>query len=334
MSIKGIFVEDVMLQLSFSFDQEQLQMIRKALISNLGRYDLKEIMAEDYALATVDEFNDRLLKRFLVKKSLSGISNSSIKQYAFYTRRFLIEIDKKATEITTEEIEYYLISYKARNGISNTSLTNMICGINNFFQFLVDEEIIARNPIAKLPKIKKDTIPEPIFSKKQEESLYLACDNLRDRAILEFFFATGCRVQEVCNVKISDIDLKTNAISIIGKGNKLRTVYTNEKALLHVERYLEEREEVSEYLFVTRIKPVRNLSPDAIQTMMKKVGEKAQVEGVHPHRFRATFCTRLIDRGISLHVVQKLMGHNSIETTMRYYRGTGNLKSEYDKFSA
>ena len=146
--------------------------------------------------------------------------------------------------------------------------------------------------------------------------------------------ATGCRISEICNLKLSDIDFTTYAIRIIGKGNKLRTVYTSEKALLHLQRYLNERKELSEYVFTTNRKPHKQLTPAGIQAMLKNIEKKASVENIHPHRFRATFCTRMIDRGVSLHVVQKLMGHSSIDTTMRYYRGTGNLKNEYDKYVA
>jgi site-specific recombinase XerD len=326
-------IENVLVDLSTTFSTSELQIIRGSLIKNLVDYDVTETQ-QKYALATIDEFNEALLKKFLIKKSLSGIAQGSIEQYMRETKRCLLAIDKRATDITPEDIEFYLMSYKAQRQITNTSMQNMVCYINNFFLFLEDEELIKKSPLKKLPKIKSDTIPEPIFSKKDEEKLFLSCSTLRDRAIIEFLLSTGCRVSEVCNLKLADIDFNTYAIRIIGKGHKLRTVYTNEKALLHLHRYLEERKEPSEYVFTTNRKPNRKLTPAGIEAMMKTVGEKAKVEKVHPHRFRATFCTRMIDRGVSLHVVQKLMGHTSIETTMRYYRGTGNLKNEYDKYVA
>lgn len=333
MNGKTKVIENVLIDLSSSFRTSDLQIIRGALIKNLANYEVSEIQ-EQFALVTNDEFNDILLKKYLIKKRLSGISEGSIEQYMRESRKCLVSIDKRAVDITPEDIEFYLISYKAQRQITNTSMQNMVRYINNFFLFLEDEELIKKSPLKKLPRIKGDTIPEPIFSKQDEEKMFLACQSLRDRAILEFFLSTGCRVSELCNLKLTDIDFLTNAVRILGKGHKIRIVYTNEKALLHLQRYLAERKTQSEHVFTWKYNSCKKLTPSGIKAMMDSISERAHVNNVHPHRFRATFCTRMIDRGVSLHVVQKLMGHSSIDTTMRYYRGTGNLKNEYDKYVA
>ena len=333
MDKKAKLISEIITDLSLNFNTVQLTIIRETLIRALNNYDLDE-HGEETALMTVDSFNDDLLKKYLVNKTISGISEKSIKQYVRETRKCLAVIDKRAVDITPEDLQYYFVTYKARYNIANTSMYNMVNYINNFFRFLVDEDYITKNPMRRVPKIKRDTIPEGIFSKKEEERLYLACKNLRDRALLEFFISTGCRVSEVCNIKITDIDFSTKKIRVIGKGNKLRIVYIDDKALLHLERYLKDRCDTSEFLFVSNRKPYGQLSREGIETMMKRVGKVANVANVHPHRFRATFCTRMIDRGTSLHIVQKLMGHSSIQTTMKYYRGTGNIKSEFEKYTA
>lgn len=333
MSSKSKLIEEVLLDLSNMLTATELNVARQSLLKVFSKYEISEA-AEEYALMAIDEYNDQLLKRYLVKRSLSGIAKGSLEQYIRETKKCLTTIDKRAIDISAEDIEYYLITYRAQKQISNTSLQNMVNYINNFFLFLEDEELIQKSPCKKLPKIKPDTIPEPAFTKKEEERLLLNCSNLRDRAILEFFIATGCRVSEVCSVKIKDIDLSSHAIRIIGKGNKLRTVYADDKALLHLDRYLTSRQIDSEYLFTSLKSPYGPLTPSGIQTIMNNIAATAGILNVHPHRFRATFCTRMIDRGVPLHVVQRLMGHARIDTTMTYYRGTGNLKAEYEKYSA
>lgn len=332
MSTKSNLIEKVLVDLSMEFNTVQLKMISDSLLKALDGYTL-EPASEEYSLATIDNYNDELLKKFFVKKTLSGISEGSIKQYIRQTRILLDSLNKRAVDVTAEDVELFLMSYKIRHNSSNTYVANMKNWLSAFFDYLENEDLIRRNPVKKLPRVVTDTIPEPIFTKTEEEKLFMACNNTRDRAILEFCLATGCRVSEVCNVKISDLDISTNAIRIIGKGHKLRTVFTTERALVYVNKYLGERNHESEYIFTGLKKPHGKLHASGVEALMKNIGKRAGVAGVHPHRFRATFCTRMIDRGVPLHVVQKLMGHSSIETTMRYYRGSGNIKAEYEKYS-
>lgn len=333
MSSKSNFIQKVIVDLSCEFSTQQLQMIRHSMMKALDDYDLFETK-QQYELITIDAYNEELLMRFKVKKTISGIAEGSIEQYMSQAKRCLTALNKRAVDVTAEDLELYLITYKTKRKVTNTTIYNMVNWLSVFFGFLEEEELIRKNPVKKLPRIKADTIAEPIFSKREEEKLYLSCDNLRDRAMLEFFIATGCRVSEVCNLKLEDIDVSTKAIRIVGKGNKLRTVYANEKALTHLERYLSERDYESEYVFTGLRKPYAKMSPSGVESQMKAIGQRAKVKSVHPHRFRATFCTRMIDKGIPLHVVQKLMGHSSVDTTMTYYRGTGNLKQEYEKYAA
>ena len=330
MNTKGNLIEEVLVDLSCSFDSVQLQMIKHSMLKALDGFEVFEIQ-QKYELITIDAYNEELLKRFVVKKSIAGIAKGSIDQYVNQAKRCLEQLGKRAVDITVEDLELYLITYKSKRNVSNTTIYNMVNWLSVFFGFLEDEELIRKKPVKKLPRVKADTIPEPIFSKKEEEKLYLSCKSLRDRALLEFMIATGCRVSEVCNVKINDIDLNTNAVRIVGKGNKLRTVYTNEKALTHLDRYISSKDFQSEYVFNGLKKPHNKLTPSGVESRLTDIGKTAKVTNVHPHRFRATFCTRMIDRGVPLHVVQRLMGHSSVDTTMTYYRGTGNLKAEYDK---
>ena len=172
MNYKTNLMEEVLVELSVSFKESEIQQIRRSLLRAFEHYDVIQA-DENFSLIQVDDFNNQLIKRYMVKKSLSGITKSSIYHYVMETKKCLAVIDKRATDVTSEDIELYLISYKAKNRISNTSLYNMSICINNFFIFLEDEEIIMKNPMKKLPRIKKDTIPEPIFSKRDEERLYL-----------------------------------------------------------------------------------------------------------------------------------------------------------------
>lgn len=326
------FTEAVVTELAYSFNNNELQMIRGAIIKVINGYEIREKNLNE--LVPADDYNNLMMRKFLMKRRLDGIAEKTIDHYKREAINFLAAVNKRAIDVTSEDVEFYLLSYKATHQITNTSYNNLICYIRNFFNYLEDEEIIKRNPFKKIRKLKKDTIPEPAITKSEEEKLYLSCRNLRDRALLEYFFATGCRVSEVCDAKLSDIDFFEKKVQVIGKGSKFRYTFISDKAIIHLKRYLEERPVQSEYVFTMIRKPYGQLAPAGIESIVKDIAKKAGVSNIHPHRIRATFCTRLIDMGMSLHKVKEIMGHDSIETTMLYYRGTNTAvaKNEYEKF--
>lgn len=331
MDYKGKIINELSQSLIIRFAPQDIQYISMELNKILNNYEING-EKQKYDLVTIDDYNNELMKRYIAKKSISGISDGSIKQYVREANKLLITLNKRACDVTTSDVENYLITYKYTHNVTNTTLNNTKRYINNFFLWLADEEIITKNPVDKVTRIKDDTIRDTAINKTEEEKLYSVCTNLRNRALLEFLFATGCRVGEVSNCKISDVDFKNNTIDIIGKGNKPRTVCINDKALYHLKAYLDSRKDNKPYLFVG-LKKSRQMGVCAIQDVVKQLGVKANVSNVHPHRFRATFATRLIDMGMSIHMVQKLMGHSSIETTMLYYRGTYGVSNEYDKLT-
>ena len=329
MDYKGKIIGDLSQELALRFDSKDIQIISMGLNKILDNY---EIVGEKtkYDLITIDDYNNELIKKYIAKKSISGISKGSIQQYVRETNKLLATLNKRACDITSNDIENYLITYKYTHNISNTTLNNTKRYINNFFLYLHSEEIINRNPVEKVTRIKEDTIRDTPITKIEEEKLYDACTNLRDKALLEFLFATGCRVGEVANAKIRDVDFKNNTVTVIGKGNKQRTVCISDKALYHLNIYLNSRHDKNPSLFVG-VHKARTISICGIQSAVKTIGDRANVTNIHPHRFRATLATRLIDKGMGIHQVQNLLGHTSIDTTMIYYRGTYGTSNEYDK---
>lgn len=333
MNSKMKLISDIIIDMDGVIKGVQLNILKDTLVKVLNRYEVTE-NTNQYSLMSVDEFNDLLLKQFKVYLTIKGISEGTIKQYSREIRRFIVCLDKRVVDITAEEIEYYLYSLKIQNKITNTTLRNCKNYISPFFTFLVNKDYIRHNPCDKINQIKSDTIQDKAFSKTDEEKLYLACgDNLRDRAIVEFLFATGCRVSEVVNANISDVDFTNKTVTVIGKGNKERIVCISDKALFHLNRYLCTRTDKNEALFVYDNRLKRRLSNSGIESLLKRLEKISQVDNVHPHRCRATFCTRLIDGGMDLHQISKLLGHSDISTTMIYYRGNYNLSTSYNRIA-
>ncbi len=328
---KNQLMNEVITDMSGVLTQEQLMMLSGTLMKCFSNYDITLNNSSQYALMCIDEFNDMIVKQFLVHISLKGLSEKTIEQYKRHCVNMITTINKRVTDITTNDLEMYLVSYKYTRKISNTTLRNTKNYISVLFDFLEEKDYIKKNPCSKLTRIKEDTILEDAFSKTEEEKLYTSCNNLRDRALLEVLFSTGCRVSEVCGMKIDDVNFDKKTITVIGKGNKKRTVCISDKAIYHLKRYLKIREDNKVYLFVSLRKNYKNLNASGVEAILIRLGKKAGVNNVHPHRMRATFATHLIDSGMDLHQVQKLMGHESIETTLRYYRGTYNVANSYNK---
>ena len=168
--------------------------------------------------------------------------------------------------------------------------------------------------------------------KVEIEKIKNSCGNKKDRAIVEFLLSTGCRVSELVGVDRSDINFQSQECKILGKGNKERIVFLNDVCLLHIKSYLDSRSDDLPALFIG--KGSDRMTTGGIRFMLNNIAENAGVEDVHPHRFRRTVATYLIDRGMSIQDVAVILGHSNINTTMAYvYSNIENVKTAYKKYA-
>jgi site-specific recombinase XerD len=143
--------------------------------------------------------------------------------------------------------------------------------------------------------------------------------------------STGCRISEICALNRNDIDIVNKEILVLGKGNKERTVFIDDVTAMLLQRYLEERKDDSEALFVG--KGTSRLKPGGIRKILNAVATKAGVENTHPHRFRRTLATSLIDHGMPIQEVAAILGHEKLDTTMKYvYLNKTHVKNSYNKY--
>jgi integrase/recombinase XerD len=223
---------------------------------------------------------------------------------------------------------------KSKTNVTPRYLNHIRSILFSFFDWCQNEGYISRNPVKNINRIKY--IPKEIepLSEKDLEICRLAYLELpyRDQVMFEFFYSTGCRCQEVCELKIKDVNFDTKTVRVIGKGNKPRTVFLNEKATLMLQHYLSTRAINSEYLFVTRRKPYTKLSVDAVENVFRALGRKVGFH-IHPHMMRHTMATIALSRGMPLEEVQTILGHSSPETTMIYTKvNNSNIQYHHSKF--
>lgn len=290
----------------------QLEQLGEVLDIVLYDYHIEE---KSHDLAIVDTQRDILLRNFLGSKAIEGCSKATLKHYGETIKRMLDDVNKNVTEITTDDIRHHLALWKVNRGVSNTTLDNMRKAYSSFFKWLTMEQYITNNPMLRINAFKT---PKKQIQPFTERELELMCDktaSLRDRALIEFLYSTGCRVSEVVGMDISDVDfIKGTVIVRNAKGSKERTVYISDKCMYHLENYLNARTDQDIALFLGKR---GRLSKAGIEYIIRNIGELANIDA-HPHKFRHTVATDMIKRGAPVQVVQKYLGHESIDTTMIY----------------
>ncbi len=259
------------------------------------------------------------IKLYISAKRLEGLSDLTLQDYYRELLLFEFYVQKPTVNITTSDIRQYLANDE---NVSASTTGKKLSVIKTFFTWLVDEEILLKNPAARIKQVKLPKRLPKALTALELEALREACETLRERALVEVLYSTGCRLSEVSNMTKGKVDWSTCSLSVIGKGNKERIVYLNPKATYHLERYLEECEEDdnnSEYIFTTIRRPYRQMQNKTIQDLVDKIASRTNIaKNVTPHVFRHTMATLAMENGIELGDLQQLLGHESANTTLRY----------------
>lgn len=204
------------------------------------------------------------------------------------------------------------------NQVSKTTINNVRRILSSFFTWLEDEDHIFRSPIRRIKKVKTTKVVKDVFSDEDLEIMRDNCENLRDLAIIDILSSTGIRVGELVNLNISDMNFENRECVVLGKGDKEREAYFDARTKIHIKNYLDSRDDDNDALFVSLLSPHDRLNIGGVESMLRDLGSRSKVDHVHPHKFRRTFATRAIDKGMPLEQVQRLLGHQKIDTTMEY----------------
>ncbi len=268
-------------------------------------------------------------------KYMKGLSEKTLKAYSIDLNQYEIFVKEKgcwySKSVLEEYIKYTYIDFKPR------SAKRKIAVVKAFFHYLELEEILEINPFHKImlkhkePLVLPRTIPTNTIQKilqsayeqtTNDNKTYLQRKNaIRDVAVIELLFATGIRINELCNLKNCDVDLKSKIIRVTGKGSKERYIYiTNQNVLLALRVYYKtfiDDIEYTEYFFINN--RGNKLSEQSARFMINKY-EKAIDSKIHitPHMFRHTVATLLLEEDVDIRYIQELLGHSSITTTQIY----------------
>lgn len=317
------------------------QDIRLKLTIILADY---EIEARHTELAVCDEDkNTAVFRKFLASKVAMGCTEKTIRYYGTSLKFIFDRIDKNYDEVTADDIRLYLAVRIQQDQVSKTTTNNERRVLSTFYLWLQKEEILFKNPMAKVDVIKTRKAPKKAFEEIDLEKLRECCRSTREKLLVELMLSTWCRVSEVAQIRLDEI--KDDTILVHGKGQKDRTVYLNAKSKFALEKYLAERTDGNPYLFpkakyagdirkVARgekrrmecewykkpglVSDNEHTDSGTIEAIIRKLGKRAGVNNTHPHRFRRTGATYALRQGMPLTTVSKLLGHAGIGVTQVY----------------
>jgi site-specific recombinase XerD len=277
--------------------------------------------------------NGGLLDVFIAAKRIEGCSEKSLKYYDATIRRMLGGVDKPVREIGTDDLRGYLADYQKARNSSKVTIDNMRRIFSSFFGWLEDEDYILKSPVRRIHKVKTDKPIKETFSDEGLELLRDACEEIRDLAMVDLLASTGMRVGELVTLNREDVNFHERECVVFGKGGSERVVYFDARTKIHLLNYLDGREDNNPALFVSLTLPRERLLIGGVETRLREIGKRADMQKVHPHKFRRTLATRAIDKGMPIEQVQRLLGHVKIDTTMHYAMvNQANVKNSHRKY--
>lgn len=287
-------------------------------------YDMREITAE--------EEQDDLIECYLEAMSVQGRSYKTIRAYKGAIKRLMNEIKVTVRRVTVYHLRSYIAKMKER-GLKESTMENQRQVFSSFFGWLFREGLIEKNPVVNLGAIKVPKVQKMIFSEVDMEIMRQSCQNIRDKAAICFLASTGCRVGELVGINIDSVNLDALECVVTGKGNKQRTVYLDNVTAMFLRNYLETRDDDNQALFVNRYN--KRFNTNGIREMLLRVEKAAGIQHIHPHKFRRTLATNMAKRGMPIQVIAQILGHDSIETTMKYIvLNNEDVKLKYKQYYA
>lgn len=273
-------------------------------------------MVENKGNEEISEQN--LVELFLSAKRIEGCSEKSLNYYESTITSMLSELGKSVKHIVTDDIRTYLTEYQARKQSSKVTIDNIRRILSSFFSWLEDEDYILKSPVRRIHKVKTGTNIKETYTDEALELMRDNCTELRDLAIIDMLASTGMRVGEMVLLNREDIDFNERECVVFGKGDKERIVYFDARTKIHLQNYLNSRDDGNPALFVSLQKPHNRLQISGIEVRLRQYGKRLGLNKVHPHKFRRTLATMAIDKGMPIEQLQQLLGHRRIDTTLQY----------------
>lgn len=323
-------VEQIIGKVLLGMAGKGLDELKGVLYCVLAGYEITEKSTE---LQNIEKGWEEELRIFLTHKRVEGRSEGTISQYSLHLRRMLQYINKPVKEIREADLFAYIAMYRKRRGVSGVYLDNIRLVCSSFFGWLDSKGYIARNPAASLDPIKKEKRIKKPLSDTELEMLRRKCRMERDIALVECLYSTGVRVSELVSLNRGDIDFDNMRAVVYGKGAKERETYLTASACMHLKEYIDSRDDGNGALFVSLKAPHERLTVSGVEEILRKLGKRTGISKVHPHRFRRTMATNILNKGMPIEEVKEILGHVKLDTTMIYCQvNKENVRHNHRKY--
>ena len=312
--MKNQFANDIIQKMLPYIDNAQVDKLRKALFLVMEHYEI----AESHSKVPSELTNQDLVNSFLSAKRIEGCSEKSLVYYRKTIDVMLVTIGKGVSHITTDDLRSYLTGYQTEKKSSKVTIDNIRRILSSFFSWLEDEDYILKSPVRRIHKVKSASTIKETYSDEALETMRDNCENLRDLALIDVLASTGMRVGELVLLNRDDINFEERECVVFGKGSKERIVYFDARAKIHLQNYLKSRIDNNPALFVSLKAPYHRLKIGGVEVRLRELGKRLNLPNVHPHKFRRTLATMAIDKGMPVEQLQRLLGHQRIDTTLQY----------------
>lgn len=287
-----------------------------------------------------------MVSAFLSTRRLRNLSPNTITFYSQHLNKFLEFVESRYLDISLEQIDHTIL----REYITGLKETHSAGGVNHYikvlkilFKFMIEEGMINENPSKKISKINTDQAPIATFSNNQIMAMLevtkhqMDFPGIRNYALITLLYDTGCRISELLELKVEDIQLDEKILIVKGKGRKRRVVPFGDRSLIGLVKYLNRRDKLfgtKEALFLTKFgSPLTRRMTNKI---IERIGEKAKVERVRlsAHTFRHTFAKNWLMNGGDIFSLQKILGHKTLDMVRNYVNITfKDIQLQHSKFS-
>ena len=327
-NVKLFFMNNVLGDMEQYLSSKELTQLNDVLQKTLSEYSISSD-GELYEDIPYMELNKSLLNKFLEDKRLFGLSEKTLAYYKDELTHFFDWIQNGADSITTEDIRAYFTYKMESRKVTPVTIDNTRRIFNTFYNYCVVNGLLYSNPCKKIDKIKGQKKIKKPFTNMEIIVMRDHFKNIREEAIFELLLSSGMRVGELTLLNKKDLDMEECTVIVHGKGDKQRECFFSELAKYKITKYLETRTDDSEALFVALNSKGSRLKISGVSRSLRELGDRSGVNQVHPHRFRRTFATKLLHKGVPIDSIQKLLGHSQIETT-QLYASSNDEELEYN----
>lgn len=326
--MKNELITEIVQQMLPYLDNAQIKQLQKVLEYTMFNYEISE---NKNAISTED--NISWVEMFIAAKRVEGCSEKTLNYYRKTITDMVSAINKDIRRIVTDDLREYLTDYQVKKQLSKVTVDNVRRILSSFFSWLEDEDYILKSPVRRIHRVKTTISVKETYTDEMLELMRDSCTGLRDLAMIDMFASTGMRVGEMVLLNREDINFTDRECVVFGKGDKERIVYFDARTKIHLKNYLESRTDDNPALFVSLRSPFNRITITGIESRLRSLGKKLDMQKVHPHKFRRTLATMAIDKGMPIEQLQQLLGHKRIDTTLQYAMvKQSNVKLAHKKY--